>query len=163
MGEDRAAGGLSYLDTSTLPADPQALRDLIEEREIVGAPDGDWETFSIVGDLLRETSVPPAVRGALSEVAADLPGVELVGAIEDGAGRPGVAVAYTHEGVRMEMTIDPRTAELLGENFVQVEESTVDAESGGGGAIYPSGKEGTIFFTATYLASGVTDSTNEVP
>jgi hypothetical protein len=161
--ETYEAGGLYYLDTSALPADPQALLDLIEERQIVGGPDGDWETFSIVGDLLRETSVPPAVRGALYEVAADLPGVEFVGKTEDGAGRPGVAVAYTHDGMRMEMIFDPQTAELLGENSVQVEETTVDVESGGAGAIYPSGKAGTLFFTATYLASGVTDSTNEVP
>jgi len=58
--ETEPAGGW-YLDTSGLPADPQALRDLIEQREIVDGPDGDWETFAIVGDLLRETSVPPAV------------------------------------------------------------------------------------------------------
>lgn len=161
--ETYPAGGLYYLDTSGLPADPQALQDLIEQRQIVGGPDGDWETFSIVGDLLRETSMPPAVRGALYEVAADLPGVELVGKIEDGAGRPGVAVAYTNEGVRQEFIFDPTTAELLGENYVQVEDTTVDVESGGPGAIYPSGKAGTLFFTATYLGSGITDSTDETP
>jgi hypothetical protein len=160
--ETEPAGGW-YLDTSELPADSQALRDLIEQREIVGGPDGDWETFAIVGDLLRETSVPPAVRGALYEVAADLPGVELVGRVEDGAGRPGIAVAYTHDGVRQEYIFDPKTAELLGENEVRVEDSTIDMENAGPGAIYPSGDAGTVYFTATYLASGITDSTDERP
>jgi hypothetical protein len=152
-----------YLDTSVLPADPQALRDLIEQRQIVGGPDGDWETFSIIGDLLRETSVPPAVRGALYEVAADLPGVELVGKVEDASGRPGIAVAFTHGGVRQEFIFDPKTAELLGENYVNVENTTIDMENAGPGAIYPSGEAGTVFFTATYLASGVVASTQERP
>jgi len=156
-------GELYFLDTSGLPNDPDALRELIERREIVGGTDGDWQTFSIVGDLLRETSVQPAVRGALYEVAADLPGVEYVGRIHDAAGRPGIAVAYTHEGVRQEFIFDPKTAELLGENYVNVEDGAVDVESGGPGAIYPSGEAGTLFFTATYLGSGITESTGEVP
>src|SRR5439155_2581095 len=107
-----------------------------EQRQIVGGPDGDWETFSIIGDLLRETSVPPVVRGALYEVAADLPGVELVGRVEDASGRPGVAVAYTHDGIRQEFIFDPNTAALLGENDVLVEDSTVNVGRGGAGAIY---------------------------
>lgn len=64
----------------------------------------------------------------------------------------------------LEMIFHPRTAGLLGENHVQVEEdSTVDVESGGRGAIYPSGTAGTLFYTATYLASGITDSMDEMP
>lgn len=162
--ESYPAGGLYYLDTSRLPADPQALRDLIEQRKIVGGPKGDWETFSIVGDLLRETSIPPAVRGALYEVAADLPGVELVGKVADASGRPGVAVAYTHEGIRQEFIFDPKTAEPLGENYVLVEDSTVNVESGGAGAIYGLvGPAGMLAFTATYLASGITNSTEQRP
>jgi len=162
--ETYEAGGLYYLDTSGLPADPQALRDLIEQRQIVGGPDGDWETFSIIGDLLRETSVPPVVRGALYEVAADLPGVELVGKVEDGSGRPGVAVAYTHDGIRQEFIFDPNTAALLGENDVLVEDSTVNVGRGGAGAIYGGvGPAGTSSYEATYLASGVVDSIHTVP
>ncbi len=107
--------------------------------------------------------MPPAVRGALYEVAADLPGVELVGKVEDASGRPGIAVAYTHEGLRQEFIFDPKTAELLGENYVNVEDNTLDVENAGPGAIYPSGEAGTVFFTATYLASGVVGSTQEQP
>ena len=76
-----AAGpqGLSFLDLSGLPTDPDALRAAIEARQIEGGPPGDAETFTIVGDLLRETYASPALRAALYEVAASLPEVQLVG------------------------------------------------------------------------------------
>jgi hypothetical protein len=149
-----------------LPSDPEELLELIESRELVGGPSGDWETFSIIGDLLREASPPPMVRAALYQVAAELPGVELVGRVVDGAGRRGVAVAYTNPSSdapsRMELIFDPTTAELLGWNEVLVADSSVDVESGGPGAIYGAvGPAGTKTFTTTYLESDVVDSTTE--
>jgi hypothetical protein len=167
--DDRfAAGELSYQDYSKLPTDPVELKRLIEEREIVGGPDGDWETFSIVGDLLREAHTAPAVRAALYEVAADLPGVELVGRVRDGAGRPGIAVAYTSDrgegATKQEFIFDPQTAELLGERYVLVDDSTIDVQSGGGGAIYGGvGPAGTIGYEATYVAQGVADALDDIP
>jgi hypothetical protein len=159
-------GELMYGNHSELPTDPEALRELIERREIVGGPSGDWETFAIIGDLLRETSLQPKERAALYQVAAELPGVELVGRVMDGAGRPGVAVAYTRTNSdapsRHELIFDPTTAELLGENEVLVADSTVDVESGGPGAIYGSvGPAGTRTYSITYLVSGVVDGTAE--
>ena len=157
-------GELLYQDYSNLPTDPLELLSLIEQRKVLGGPAGDWETFDIVGDLLRETYTSPAVRGALYEVAADLPGVEFVGRTQDASGRPGVAVAYTHEGVRTEMIFDPKTAELLGETSILTEDSDVNVESGGPGAIYGLvGKAGTIAYEGTYLVSGVADSINARP
>jgi hypothetical protein len=168
--EDESFGpdGLLYADYADLPTDPEELLELIERREIVGVggPNGDWETFVIIGDLLRGTYTSPEVRAALYQIAADLPGVELVGRVVDGAGRPGVAVAYTKLNSdapsRMELIFNPRTAELLGSNEVLVADSTVDVESGGPGAIYGAvGPAGTHTFTTTYLVSGVVDSTTE--
>jgi hypothetical protein len=160
--------GLLYADYADLPTDPEELLELIERREIVGVggPNGDWETFVIIGDLLRGTYTSPEVRAALYQVAADLPGVELVGEVVDGTGRPGVAVAYTNMNSdapsRTELIFDPRTAALLGRNEVLVADSTVDVESGGPGAIYGGvGPAGTRTFTTTYLESGVVDSTTE--
>jgi ABC-type lipopolysaccharide export system ATPase subunit len=47
-------------------------------------------------------------------------------------------------------------------NEVLVEDSTVDVESGGPGAIHGGvGPAGTRTFTTTYLVSGVVDSTTE--
>jgi RNA polymerase sigma-70 factor (ECF subfamily) len=115
-GDERfGPGEMRFLDLSSLPTDPEELQALIEEREIVGGPPGDWETFALVGDLLRETYAPPSLRAALYEVAANLPGVEYLGRVKDAAGRTGLAVASTHDGIRREMIFDPETAQLLGE------------------------------------------------
>ena len=122
---------------------------MIEDRTIVGGPPGDAETFTLVGDLLRETYASPAVRAALYEVAADLPGVELVGNVRDASGRPGIAVAYDHDGARNELIFDPETAVMLGE-------STVVTDAGAMGL-----PVGTVVSSAVYLASGVVDSTDD--
>jgi hypothetical protein len=81
--------------------------------------------FKEIGDLLRETGASPALRAALYEVAAGLPGVELVGEVSDGLGRSGIAVAYVREKVRFEFIFDPATSNLLGES----QGLTPDAES----------------------------------
>ncbi|MGZ5301342.1 MAG: CU044_5270 family protein [Actinomycetota bacterium] len=142
-----AAGGLYFMDLSGLPTDPEALFQVIEDRAIVGGPPGDAETFTLIGDLLRETYASPALRAALYEVAAGLSGVELVGNTTDASGRPGVAVAYRHDGTRNELIFDPETAVMLGE-------STVVTEAGAMGL-----PVGTVISSAVYLASGVVDST----
>jgi len=159
-------GELTYPDYADLPTDPEELLELIESRELIGGPDGDWQTFSIIGDLLREVSPGPKVRAALYQIAAELPGVELVGRVVDGAGRQGVAVAYTNPSsdarARLELIFDPTTAELFGWGEVLVADSTVDVESGGPGAVYGAvGPAGTRTFTTTWLVSGVVDSTTE--
>ena len=144
-----AAGGLSFVDLSGLPTDPDALLQVIEDRTIVGGPPGDAETFTLIGDLLRETYASPALRAALYEVAAGLPGVELIGNVRDASGRPGVAVAYEHDGARNELIFDPETAVMLGE-------SSVVTEAGAMGL-----PVGTVLSSAVYLASGVVDSTHD--
>jgi hypothetical protein len=148
-------GELGYVETSELPSDPTELRSWIELR----TGDDAWRTFSMVGDLLRYRTAPPAVRAALYLVAADLDGVELVGEATDALGRSGVAVAYTHAGLRHELIFDPGTAELLGEEDVLLEDSEVDVESGGPGAIYGLvGPAGTRASATTYLFSEITDA-----
>jgi hypothetical protein len=159
-------GELMFRDFADLPTDPEQLLELIESRELIGGPGGDWETFNLIGDLLRETYTVPKVRAALYQVAAELPGVELVGRVVDGAGRAGVAVAYSNPSSdarsRQELIFDPSTAELLGGGEVLIADSTVDVESGGPGAIYGGvGPEGTRTFTTTYVESGVVDSTTD--
>ena len=137
-------GGLSYLDLSKLPTDPVALKQLVEDRTIEGGPSGDAETFTIIGDLLRETYAPPAVRSALYTIASELPGVELIGATHDHLGRPGTAVAYASHGLRHELIFDPQTSALLAEQ-------TVDEHTG------------SVLDWTCYLSSGVVDSTSSTP
>ena len=133
-------GGLHYLDLSNVPTDPAALRQLIEQRKLEGGPPGDAETFTIVGDLLRDSYAPPEVRSALYKVAAQLPGVALIGTTRDQLGRAGTAVGYASNGNTHELIIDPRTSALLAEQ-------TVD-------------NTGAIVDWTAYLSSGVVDSTS---
>jgi hypothetical protein len=146
-------GERSFRDLSALPTDPDALLSAIEERDIVNGPPGDAETFVLIGELLRENYAPPSVRAALYEVAAQLPGVELVGTVEDAAGREGVAVGYTDRGERQELIFDPNTSALLGERTV-----VTDPEDAGLHAA-----PGAIVGKAAYLESEIVSSTSERP
>jgi len=138
MNENFGRGGLYFMDLSKLPTDTDALRSLIEQRKVEGGPPGDAETFTIVGDMLRETYASPQLRAALYEVAAGLPKVELVGEVKDQSGRTGTAVGYTKNGISHQLIFDPRTSELLGERTVQ---------------------HGKVVTWTDYLASAVVDST----
>ncbi|HEU5215069.1 MAG TPA: CU044_5270 family protein [Gaiellaceae bacterium] len=132
--------GLYYLDLSNVPTDPAALKQLIEQRKLEDGPSGDAETFTIIGDLLRDSYAPPAVRSALYTVAAQLPGVQLIGATHDQLGRAGTAVGYPSHGNTQEFIIDPKTSGLLAEQ-------TVD-------------NTGKVVGWTAYLSSGIVDSTS---
>lgn len=129
-----------YLDLSNVPTDPGALKQLIEQRKLESGPSGDAETFTIIGDLLRDSYAPPEVRSALYQVAAELPGVQLIGAVHDQLGRPGTAVGYTSNGNTQELIIDPQTSALLAEQTIA--------------------SSGAVVGWTAYLSSGVVDSTS---
>lgn len=106
-----------------LPTDPTALRQLIDQRAAANGGPTDYERFTIVGDLLRETVAAPQVRAALYRVAAGLGGVQLIGSMTDRAGRTGTAVAMTNDqssrGLERRVLIfDPGTSMLLEEQDV---------------------------------------------
>jgi hypothetical protein len=129
-----------YLDLSNVPTGPAALRQLIEQRKLEDGPPGDAETFTIIGDLLRDSYAPPAVRSALYTVAAQLPGVQLIGATQDHLGRAGTAVGYPSHGDTQQLIIDPQTSALLAEQ-------TVD-------------NTGNVVGWTAYLRSGIVNSTS---
>lgn len=104
--------GITWDGLWDLPTEPGALERRLREGIDGAGPDDDSELFTIVGDLLRESPAPPALRRALWEVAARVPGVELVGAVTDGAGRSGTAVE--RHGQRY--VLDPQTGRLLEES-----------------------------------------------
>jgi hypothetical protein len=151
--EEQGFSDEPILDTSKLPTDPPALRRLLEARKVptVGGPPGEAETFVLIGDLLRNTYLPPDFRAALFEVAAELPKVESLGEVRDPIGRPGSAVAYTDNFTRHELIFDPETSALLGEREVSVRDGQFDAPAG------------TEIGSAAYLESGVVDSLGERP
>jgi hypothetical protein len=144
---DDHEGDLGYTDLSNVPTDPAKLKQLIESRKLEGGPPGDAETFQIIGDLLRDTSAPPAVRSALYTIASQLPGVELIGPTYDQLGRPGTGVAYVSKGLRYELIFDSQTSALLGEQQSVVERSKENP--------FPPGS---VIGWAAYLASGIVDS-----
>jgi hypothetical protein len=94
-----------------LPTEAAALERRLRDGIHGAGPDDDTELFVIVGDLLRESPAPPALRKALWQVAARVPGIELVGAVTDHAGRAGVAVE--RHGTRY--VLDPDDGRLLEE------------------------------------------------
>lgn len=135
-----------------LADDPAALGAEIRQRaETIDQPVA-YESFVIVGDLLRESVAPAKVRAALFKVAAEIPGVELLGTVEDPAGRTGTAVAYTHDGVRSELIFDPATALLLAERDTLVEPVS-----------YIPFDPGTVVGYAVYLDAGIVGSTTVTP
>ncbi len=147
--EDFALSGQPFLDTSNLPTQPKALRKLIEARKIplVDGPPGEGETFTLIGDMLRSTYLPPAFRAALYRVVAELPEVELLGEVKDPVGRKGIGVAFTKGSVTHELIFDPATSALLGEREVaarRIPDLQVPA--------------GTETGSVTYLESKVVDS-----
>jgi hypothetical protein len=105
------AGGIDWDGLWDLPTDPKALDKVLRSGINGAGPDDDSEMFVIVGDLLRESPAPPALRKALWEVAATIPGIELVGEVTDHAGRGGVAVE--RHGTRY--VLDPSDGRLLEE------------------------------------------------
>ena len=130
-----------------LPTDPEALFAKLRAEAEGNANGVDGEMFTLVGDALRETDASPALRASLYEVAARIPGVELVGPTRDRMGRRGIAVAYSssHNHQRDELIFDPTTSALLEEETVALEGNAFD---------YPAG---TVIGYATYVLSGVVD------
>lgn len=159
--ESYRPGELSFLDLSGLPSDPEALLEIIEQREIVGGPSGDWESFAIIGDLLRAHYAPPDVRSGLYELASQLSGVEYIGSVSDLAGRTGTAVGYTHNGLRHMLIFDPKTTELLGERSIVVDADEAHLEPAPDTILGLTGPEGTIVYEVAYLDRAVTPDTGE--
>lgn len=139
---------LERQEPSDLPTNVNALYARLEG-EARGHSEGTHrQMFTRVGDYLRETNITPAQRAALYEVAARIPGVDLVGRADDPVGRPGVAVAMEQrsDGVRHTLVIDPATGTLLSEEQVTLEENAYG---------YPAG---TIVGHSTYLATRMVDA-----
>jgi hypothetical protein len=108
------AGGtaLTWDQLYALPTDPARLGAELRA-DIKGAgPDPTSELFVIVGDLLRESPAAPALRRALYDVAAAIPGVRLTGKVTDALGRTGTGVERNGET----LVIDPSDGALLAEN-----------------------------------------------
>ncbi len=89
---------LTLAELQALPADPARLKQLLLAgwSPAFGGGDATSFLFQTVPAVL-EMPVTPAVRSALYQVLASMPGVQSLGAVTDIAGEQGVAVAYTQK------------------------------------------------------------------
>ncbi len=108
----------TYDSCRSLPTDPAALDQLIRHDTAGSGESADVEVWVTVRDLLLSPVCPPAVRSALYQVAAGVPGVRYLGDTVDRLGRHGVAVGLshgddTHARTTEVMVFDPRTGLLM--------------------------------------------------
>ena len=109
----------TYRLLQSLPTDPRTLLNLIYSFNQVNgegqALGSDGEAFVTIGDLIRETIVPPSTAAALYRAAALIPGVTLIGRVTTVEGQPGIAIAWTSSQDRYEWIFDPATLQYVGE------------------------------------------------
>ena len=143
---------MSYAELLALPRKARALYRRVRQ-EAVDCECGhsvDNETFVIIGDLMRENPIPADLEAALLRAAALIPGIKLIGAERDVAGRLGVGVAVDYAGHRNILIFDRKTHELLGENERLLERKN-----------YVDGDPGELVSGSAVLASRVVDSLRE--
>jgi hypothetical protein len=111
-----------YRHLQTLPTDPDKMYTWLNKASGDGSKNKDDANFVLVGDLARESLMPPAQAAALYRAAAKISGVFVIEDAVDAAGRHGIAVARVEDGERVELIFDKKTKEFLGEREVAVED-----------------------------------------
>jgi len=117
--------GLTWDQLYALPTESRALEAKLRATSLNGGRDDNTELFTLVGGLLAESPAPPALRKALWEIAARIPGVTLVGAVHDSVGRPGVEIRRGDEGY----ILNPKDGQLL-EQYEGTPEPVPEAPGG---------------------------------
>ncbi|MFD5819438.1 CU044_5270 family protein [Streptomyces sp. NPDC127038] len=107
----------TYAWLSSLPTNPDAL--LTRLRREVRVSDGESReqaVFSLIGDLLSQTLMPPRNTAALYEAAARIPGVEEIPDAVDVAGRHGIGITREDpsSATRDEWIFDRHSLAFLG-------------------------------------------------
>jgi hypothetical protein len=136
-----------------LPTNPAKLAPLIFSGKVDGGPKGPAEDFVRIGDLLRETYAPPALRAAIFKVAEMIPGVKVLGIVRAPAHASGIGLAHwvhiaargkvpaqTDESV---LIFNPKTSALVAEEYF---------------VTYARSGRTTLASWIVYLKSGVVDS-----
>jgi hypothetical protein len=178
LGQEEEFGGAGVLaapdDLSRLPADPATLEQLINTDEtglgeITSDPNLPADaayTFSTAAKILAAPGFDssPALRTALYQVMATVPGIALLGPATDQTGRSGIEIAgplggdgYGNSGdagVRDEVIIDPANSAVLEVGQIIAEPWLESAEF----KRYVGDTRGELFNWTDYIASGVVDS-----
>jgi hypothetical protein len=116
---------LSYDAFRALPLDVAALSQAVARLAAASSQGGQTTplaTLVTVSDLLEDWPGPPRLRAALFRVAAQTPGLRLVGPTRDATGRAGIAVEARLEAGQtsyaVQLVVDPKTGELLERRLV---------------------------------------------
>ena len=108
-----------------LPTNSAKLAKLIFSGAVDGGPISSTEDFVRIGDLLRETAAPPALRAAIFKVCEQIPGAKLLGRTTDPLGSTGIGIAHWHhlahrgqvpaQNDESVLIFNPKTSKLLAE------------------------------------------------
>lgn len=144
--EQVIVGGMPLSEATSLPRDPRALLDVIQERTKGAGKSPELKAFSTITAALRTGVIPADLRAAFYKAAALIPGVTVVDKQATIDGRTGVAIGIPSPdgGSRQETIIDPTTGLLIGERIVTVKD-------------YPGSPAGTVL-TWTSVQTSVVES-----
>jgi hypothetical protein len=133
-------GDTTYRLLQSIPTQPDALLAYLTAGKKWTNDDPPTE----IGDMIRETIMPPALAAALYRLAATLPGATLVPHATNVAGRAGIGIMWTSKTARQvyknewifdkttlrfigEKTYDPGTGRLTGESAIIQQAFTAEA------------------------------------
>jgi hypothetical protein len=149
-----------------LPTDPTLMRKWLYRNSKGGNPP-DVQAFRTVGDTIRESYIAPKALSAMFTAAAKIPGVTVTRNAVDSAGRKGIAVGQTWNGLRQELIFTPKTYQLLGEREVFSNDPSFKPSGGKPSAPStekgPKVKEGTVLYTSATLQTAVVDKAGQPP
>jgi hypothetical protein len=159
------------VDDSNLSTDPDALGRVIQKGGLIGQneqvnvqdPSTPAGTFESALGILETPAVgrSSALRSALFQVMANVPGVQLLGPAVDRMGRSGTEIASpinNNFGDRFEILIDPVTGAVLQSKDVLVDPSRVPADD----VTYVGDEKGEVIGWTDYLQTGVVNTITAV-
>ncbi|MBM7438600.1 CU044_5270 family protein [Streptomyces sp. HB132] len=151
----------TYAWLASLPTDPDILlrrltTEITRDQDSRDTPAEDRDeardAFDAIGELLRETVMPPKTAAALYKAAARIPGVAVDPDAVDAAGRHGIGVARddVRAGWRTAWIFDSTTLEYLGERTYLIRDTSM-------------GKKGALIGVSAVLERAVVDALRERP
>ena len=149
-----------FPDVTGLPTDPQALFRTLESGAY-GPANNASAAFSAVGELLQDPKDnSPALRSALYQAAALIPGTEALGTIANQAGQQGQGIGLTQDGVRSELIVDPSSGQLLGTEDVALDPSDASEALIQSARVVPAG---VVVSWWSVIDSGIVASLSSTP
>ena len=122
-------GDASYRLLQSIPTQPDALLAYLKAGKKWTNDDPPTE----IGDMIRETIMPPALAAALYRLAATLPGATLVPHATNAVGRAGIGIMWTSKTAKQvyknEWIFDRTTLQFIGERIFDPKTGQVTGES----------------------------------